>query len=117
MAVEFARDAGELQRALDHAEGRVAVAVHDAVAERAVVGADAQDAAEFETEFDQRREPLFDPFEFGLVLEVAIFLDGELLRVGVIPGIDANRLSTISAGSLARWSSAIRPAEIGRAHV
>ena len=41
VVIELAGDAGELERALDHAERRVAVAVHDAVGERAVVGADA----------------------------------------------------------------------------
>ena len=46
VVVVLARDANELQRGLDHARRRIAVAVHDAVRQRAVVGADAHgDAA------------------------------------------------------------------------
>src|SRR5688572_21128711 len=40
-------DAGELQRTLHHPEWRVAVAVHDAVAKRAVIRPDAHRAAVF----------------------------------------------------------------------
>jgi len=70
----LARDAGEFQGALDHAERRVAEAIHDAVAERAVIGADAQGAAEFLAPRYQRRESFLDAFKLGGVLFVAVFL-------------------------------------------
>ena len=60
VVIHLAGDAGELERALDHAERRVAVAVHDAVGERAVVGADAHGDAALLAELDQRREALVD---------------------------------------------------------
>ena len=44
MEIVLAADAGKFQRAFHHAQRRVAVTVHDAVAERAVIGADAQAA-------------------------------------------------------------------------
>ena len=46
MIVVIAGDTGKFQCAFDHAKWRVAVAVHDAVGERPVVGADAHGAAE-----------------------------------------------------------------------
>ena len=85
-----AGDAGELQGALDHAERRVAVAVHDAVAERAVVGADADRDATFFTEEDQRREGFADALQLGGVLLVGVLLDGELLGVREVARIDAD---------------------------
>ena len=79
--VEFvlAGDAGEFERALDHAQRRVAEPVHDAVAERAVVGADAHGPAKLFAELHQRREFFFDAPQFGGVLLVGVFLDGEFL--------------------------------------
>src|SRR5919106_1491128 len=47
MVVVLAGDAGELQSAFHHAKRRVTEAVHDAIAERAVIGADAHGAAQF----------------------------------------------------------------------
>ena len=92
MEVIRAGDAGEFQRALHHAERRVAVAVHDAVREGTVVRADADGAAEFLAELHQRRELFLDAPELLDVLLVGVFLDGEFLRVGVVAGIDADHL-------------------------
>ena len=92
MVVVLAGDAGEFQRALDHAERRVAVAVHDAIRKRAVVGPDAQRAAVLLAKFHQRRETLADALQFGGVLVVGVFLHREFFRVGVVAGIDAHFL-------------------------
>ena len=91
----LARDAGELDGALDHAGGRVAEAVHDAVGERAVVGADAHGDAARLAEIDERLEGLVDAGEFLLVLVVGVLADGEFLFVGEVAGIDADFLDPL----------------------
>jgi len=48
------RDVYELQRALHHAEGRVAKAIHDPVGQGAVVRANAQGASELPAAADER---------------------------------------------------------------
>ena len=69
VVVVLAGDAHELERRLDHARRRIAVAVHDAVGQGAVIGADAHgDAAVLALEH-QRREALFDAIDLrGVVL-------------------------------------------------
>ncbi len=87
-----ARDAGEFQRAFHHPHRRVAKAVHDAVAERTVVCADPQGAAQFLAEFDQRREFFLDALQLRAVLLVRVFLDRELLGIRIVARIDAHHL-------------------------
>ena len=91
----LAGDARELDRALDHAGGRVAEAVHDAVGKRAVVGADAHGDAALLADIDQRLEGLVDAGEFLLVLVVGVFADGEFLFVGEVAGVDADLLDPL----------------------
>src|SRR5262249_8000510 len=74
----------ELERALDHAERRVTEAVQDAVGERAVVGADAERAAELPQALHQRTEALLHAFDLGGVLGVAVLPLLEALLVGVV---------------------------------
>ncbi len=95
MVAVLARDAGELDGALDHAGGRVAEAVHDAVAERAVVGADAHGDAARLAEVDERLEGLVDAGEFLLVLVVGVLAHGELLFVGEVAGVDTDFLDPL----------------------
>ena len=95
MEVAVARDAGKLQRALHHAQRRVAVAVHDAVAQRAVIGADAQGAVARFALIDQWRELLLDPGQLGGILLVGVFADIELFRVGIVAGIDTHHLAPL----------------------
>ena len=83
-------DAEELEGALDHAERRVAVAVHDAIAERAVIGADAHRAAELFAADHERGKRIVEAGEFGVVVGVGVFADGEFFLVGVVAGIDAD---------------------------
>ena len=95
MEAVFPADAGELQRAFHHAQRRIAVAVHDAVAEGTVVGPDTHGTAEAFAFEDERGEALLDARQFGGVGLVGVFLDGELLRVGVVAGIDADLLDPL----------------------
>lgn len=95
MVAVLARDAGELDRALDHAGGRVAEAIHDAVGKRAVVGADAHGDLPRLAQIHQGLERLVDPGQFLLVLVVGVFADGELLLVGEVAGVDAHLLDPL----------------------
>ena len=88
--IVFARDMREFQRALDHAERRVAETIHDAVTQRTVIRADADATLEFLRLDDERRKLFFDAREFGGVLLVVVFLDGKFLGVGVVAGIHAD---------------------------
>ena len=88
--VVFAADAGKFQRALDHAERCVAVTVHDAVAQRTVVGADPQATLESLGLDDKGGEFFLDPSQFGGVLFVVVFLDGKFLGIGIVAGIHAD---------------------------
>ena len=90
MEVVLATDAGELQRALHHAKRRVAVTVHDAVAERAVVRADAHGAFQLDGFQHQRRELFLDAPQLFSVLRVGVFFDREFLRVRIVAGIHAD---------------------------
>ena len=85
----------ELERALDHAERGVAEAVHDAVGERAVVGADAQRAAELLAAPHQRPEARGGVLHLFAPIGVAVFADGKLLLVGEVARIDAHLLDVL----------------------
>ena len=86
----IAGDAQKLEGALHHAEGGVAVAVHDPVAEGAVVGADAHGAAERLAAQDERGKCFVEAGELGVVVTVGVFAHREFLFVGVISGIDTD---------------------------
>jgi hypothetical protein len=88
--VVFAGDAGKFEGALDHAQGGVAVAVHDAVGEGAVVGADAHGAAQLFAQEHQGGEGFFNAVKLGLVFGVGVFADGEFFFVGIVAGVDAD---------------------------
>jgi hypothetical protein len=90
VVAEFAGYACELERAFDHAERRVAEAVHDAVAQAAVVRADPHRDAAILAERHQRGEALADARNFSGVFGVRVFTDIEFFRVGEVAGIDAN---------------------------
>ena len=85
-------DPGEFQGALHHAERRVAEAVHDPVAERAVVGPDAHRHAALLAELHERGESLPNPLQLGRILGVAVVADVEFLGIGEVPGIDPHLL-------------------------
>jgi hypothetical protein len=93
-------DVEELERALHHAERRVAEAVQDAVGERAVVRADAQRAAELLQAADERPEPLLHAIDLRGVLRVAVLALLEALLVGVVARVDPHLLDV--AGRLER---------------
>src|SRR5262249_4675840 len=83
------------ERALDHAARGVAVAVHDAVGERTVVGADAQRAAELLAAAHERAEALGNALDLRGPLRVAVLAHGELLLVGEVPGVDPHLLDVL----------------------
>ncbi|MFM1944158.1 MAG: hypothetical protein RI897_3140 [Verrucomicrobiota bacterium] len=85
-------DPGEFEGTFDHAFGGIPVAVHDPVAERTVVGADAHGTAQIFTQYDEGGKFLVDAFEFSVVLVVGVFAYGELLFVGIVAGVDADFL-------------------------
>ena len=91
----LAGDAGELDGAFDHAGGGVAEAVHDAVGEGAVVGADAHGDLASLADFDEGLEGFVDTGEFLVVLVVSVFADGEFLFIGEVAGIDADFLDPL----------------------
>ena len=95
VVVVFARDAGELERALDHAERRITVTVHDPIAQRTMIGADAHRAIEFLAKLDQRREAFLDAREFRRVLVVRVLFDEEFLGIGVVARIHADLLNPL----------------------
>jgi hypothetical protein len=88
--VVLAANARELEGALDHAQRRISVPVHDAVAQGSVIGADSQGAAESLGLQDQRSEAGFDAGQFLGVGFVGVVLDRELLAVGVVARINAD---------------------------
>ena len=95
VVIVLARDTREFQRALDHPKRRIAESIHDSVAERSVVGSDTHRAAKFLANFDKWRGALLDPAQLRCVLLVAVFLDGELLRVRVVARIDPHLLDPL----------------------
>src|SRR4029450_6462571 len=82
----------ELERALDHAGRRVAVAVQDAVRERAVIGPDPERAPELAAAAYERPEALGHALELLAVLGVAVLAHLEALLVGVVARGDADLL-------------------------
>ena len=92
MVIVITCDAGKLQRAFHHAERRVAIAVHDAIRERSMIGADAHHPSKILAKLHQRRKFLADAFELLLILRVGVLADFELLLVGVISRVHANFL-------------------------
>ena len=90
MVVVLARDPHELERRLDHARRRVAVAVHDAVGQRAVVRADAHGHAALLALQHQRREALLDARDFGGIVGVGVLAHAKELLVGEVARVDAD---------------------------
>ena len=85
----------ELERALHHAERRVAETVQDAVGERAVVGADAERAAERLEPAHERPEAFLHPLDLHAVLGVGVLALLEAFLVGIVARIDANLLDVL----------------------
>ena len=91
MEVLLTTDLSELDGRLRHTLRRVAIATHDALRQRAVIGADAHSGVMRLTNLYQRGHPL--PYPLQLVL---ILLLGELqlasIAVGVVAGVNAHLL-------------------------
>ena len=79
---------GKLQRTFHHAERRVAVAVHDPVAQRTVIRADAHGDAARPAQLDQGREFFPDTPDLGRILFVAVFAHRKFFRVRIVARVD-----------------------------
>ena len=90
MKTVLAANAGKFEGAFNHAQRGVSVPVHDPVAEGSVIGSNAQGSIETFGFQHQRREAFLDPCQFFSVGLVGVFLDRELLAVGVIAWVDPN---------------------------
>ena len=90
VVAKVASNAGKLEGALDHSERRVPIAVHDAIAQAAVVGTDAHGDTPVLAQFNKRRKFLPDSIEFLVVFIIRVFTDGEFLLVRIIARIDAH---------------------------
>ncbi len=88
MIVQVACDPRELERALHHSKGCVAVPIQDAVAQRAMIRADPHGDPAVLAKSDKRRETLANPAQLRSVLLVGVFTDDEFLRVRVVTRID-----------------------------
>ena len=88
MVILLPREPGKLQRTFHHAERRIAVAVHDPVAQRTVIRADAHGDAARPAQFDQGRELFPDTPDLGRILLVAVFAHREFFRVGIVARVD-----------------------------
>ena len=97
VVIVLASYAGKFKGTLDHAQRRVTVTIHDAIAERAVVGPDAHGAAKVLAQYHQRREAFLDAREFRGILLVSVFLDDEFLGIGVVPRIDTHFLDPLGS--------------------
>ena len=102
---------------LDHPQGGVSEAVHDAVGEGAVVGPDAhRDSARLAL-LHQGREALLEALQLGLVLGVRVLAHGEALAIGEVPGVDAHLLHVVGRARAAageKWMSATRGTRMPR---
>ena len=96
MIAVIAGDAGEFEGAFDHSEWGIAVAIHDAIAQRPVIGADAHGDAARLAEADERAETFADAIEFRGVLVVRILDDFEFFGIGVVTWIDAHFFDPLS---------------------
>ena len=90
MIVEVASDPRELERALDHAEGCIAVAIQDAIRKRPMICANAHCDSARLAQLDKRRKPLTDAIQLSRVLFVTVFADDEFFRICVVAWIDAH---------------------------
>ena len=97
MVAVLAADPGKLHRTFDHAQGGVAVPVHDPIRERAVIGADPHSAAELFAFEHKWRKGFFEALQFVGVLIVAVLAGRKLLAVGIVAGIDADFFDPLSS--------------------
>ena len=95
VVVVVAANTQEFHGAFYHAFRRVAVAAHDAVRQRTVVGSDAHGPTESLAFQHQRRESLADAFEFLCVRCIGVLDVFESFFVGVVAGVDADLLDVV----------------------
>src|SRR5690606_2440750 len=75
VVIFISRYAQKLHSAFHHTDGGIAIAAHDAVAERTMIGADAHGGAILFANLNQWCEPLADAIDFFGVLRVGVFYE------------------------------------------
>ena len=95
MKIQIARNPSKLQRALNHAQRRIAKAIHNAIAQRTVIGANPQRPTARFTFLHERRELFLDAREFRRVLFVRVFADDKFFGVSVVARINPNHLAPL----------------------
>ncbi len=89
--------AQELQGTFHHAGRIITVSIHDTVAERTMVGSNAQRRTVLRTDAQERQKALTHALQLGVVGGIIVFDNLELLFVDVVARIDAHLLN--DAGS------------------
>ena len=85
------KDTQELHHALDHTSSRVAIAAHDAVAERAVIHAQTHSSTMFTAHGDKGQQFVMYAVQFSLVFLVGIIQPLERAgRIDKVAGVDAD---------------------------
>ena len=90
MVIQVACYPSKLERAFNHPQRRVAVAIQDAIRKRAVVRSDTHGDPAFHAKIDQRGKPLANTRQLGCVLLIRVFADDELFRIRVIAWVDTH---------------------------
>ena len=92
MVVLIAAHAQELEGALHHAQRRIAIPVQDAIAEASVIGADTHGRTVLLANAHQRKEPITNTLQLGVVFHIGVLAHIEFLLVHVIAGVHAHLL-------------------------
>ncbi len=83
-------DPRKLEGTLNHPERGVAIAIHDPVAQRTMIGTNAHGDSALLTQLDQRRKLLADAFDFCRILGIGIFTNFKFFGVSIVAGIDTH---------------------------
>ena len=98
MEILFLADAEELHTALYDAFGSIAIAVADAVGQRAMVHADADGCMILLADIEEWNESVFYLLQFVSIFLVGIFLLDELAgRINIVARIDTHLLAVESS--------------------
>ena len=96
LIIHFASELGKFQRAFNHSQRRVAVAVHDAVAQASMICSNPHRNAAFSAKSDQWSELLADAANLRLVFLIRVFTDLKFFGVGKVARVDAHLVNPAS---------------------
>jgi hypothetical protein len=86
-------DAQKLHGAFHHAHGRIAIAAHDTIAERTVVGSYPHGSAILLADANERCKALPDPLDLLYIIRIRILYELKFLLVNIITRIHAHLLN------------------------